>query len=312
MSFTVLGAGVAGLCAATCLAERGAEVLVIDPQIDQPASALAGGMLAPYCEGESAPEQVVQAGLRAVEWWGERVGGVERRGTLVIAPARDQAELTRFAKATRGHAEVDPGPLEVDLQGRFSRGLFYHEEAHLDPLRALAELRAHAAARGVRFVDEAAHRGQVIDCTGWAARHGLNDLRAVRGEMLLVAAPQVNLSRTVRLLHPRFPCYIVPRGAGVYMIGATMVESDDDSPISARALVELLSAAYTVHPGFAEARVLETGVGLRPAFADNIPAIRHSGDRIYLNGMYRHGYLMAPFLAEQLAEDLTGGLRHAG
>jgi glycine oxidase len=129
--------------------------------------------------------------------------------------------------------------------------------------------------------------------------------------MLEVLAPNITLSRPLRLLHPRFPCYIVPRKAGRYMIGATMVESARSGPITARAVMELLSAAYTIHPGFAEAEVIATGVGLRPAFADNTPALRREGGRLHLNGLYRHGFLMAPVLAESLAETLNEELSHA-
>lgn len=123
--------------------------------------------------------------------------------------------------------------------------------------------------------------------------------------MLVVCLPELQLSRTVRLLHPRFPCYIVPREEGRYMIGATMVESGDARGITARAAMELLSAAYAVHPAFAEAEILETAAGLRPAFADNVPAIRQEDGKIYVNGMFRHGFLMAPYLAEQLAIQIT-------
>lgn len=312
MICTVLGAGVAGLCAATALAERGANVTVIDPGAVAPASSLAGGMLAPMCEGESAPDTVVTAGRGAAEWWEARIGPLTRRGTLVLAPARDQAELKRFARGTFGYEWVTPNQLETGLEARFAQGLFYAEEAHMDPRRALSLLKERAKGLGVRFTARGRAEGQVIDCRGWAARDLLSDLRAVRGEMLLVEAPDVDLSRTLRLLHPRFPCYIVPRGLGRYMIGATMVESDDSGAITGRAVMELLSAAYTVHPGFAEAWVLECGAGLRPAFPDNIPAIRHIGGRIHLNGMFRHGFLMAPALAEQLGNDLMGGLQNAG
>ena len=145
-----------------------------------------------------------------------------------------------------------------------------------------------------------------------AATDRLGDLRAVRGEMLYVEAPDVHLGRPVRLLHPRFPCYVVPRGAARYMIGATMVESAREGAVTARAVMELLSAAYALHPGFAEAALVETGAGLRPAFPDNVPAVRRMPDRIHVNGMYRHGFLMAPVLAETLAADLTKEMRHAG
>lgn len=307
--YSVLGAGVTGLCVATTLAERGLPVeLVTDDDI--PASHWAGGMLAPGCEGETAPGAVVVAGKGAVDWWSARVP-VTHRGTLVVAPARDMAELDRFAARTSGHAPVDPGMLEPELAGRFARGLFFAAEAHLDPRAAMVALRDGLARRGVA-IRKGDPRGQVIDCRGLAARDHLPDLRAVRGEMLLVQAPDVTLSRVLRLLHPRFPCYVVPRGAGIYMIGATQIESDDPGPITARALLELLSAAYALHPGFAEARLIETGSGLRPAFPDNIPTIRETSGRIHVNGMYRHGFLMAPSLAEALANRLMQKVRHAG
>jgi glycine oxidase len=308
---SVLGAGVAGLCAATALAERGLSVEVIVPEgAPDPASNLAGGMLAPFCEGESAPEVVVARGQAAADWWAARVRGVVRRGTLVVAPPRDAAELDRFARATRGHVWTTPAELEPELEGRFARGLFFAAEAHMDPRAAMADLRAGLAERGVA-IHCGAPSGMIVDCRGLSAQDRLPDLRAVRGEMLEVSAPDVALTRTVRLLHPRFPCYIVPRGDGRYMIGATMVESARSGGVTARAVMELLSAAYTVHPAFAEAEVVATGAGLRPAFPDNLPAIRQDGDRIHLNGMYRHGFLMAPVLAEELAQMLIQEPAHA-
>ncbi|WBL34482.1 glycine oxidase ThiO [Sinirhodobacter sp. HNIBRBA609] len=314
MIFSVLGAGVAGLCAATALAERGARVEVIDPSPDPTgASWYAGGMLAPYCEAEAAPEEVFAMGRDAVRWWAERVPGVLQNGTLVIAPARDTAELDRFARATRGHAWVDPGTIEPDLQGRFARGLFYAEEAHLNPRAATRALRDRLIALGaeLHFGTGAAPRGRIIDCRGLASRDHLPELRAVRGEMLLVETPEITLSRPVRLLHPRFPCYIVPRGENRFMIGATMVESDDDRPVTARAAMELLSAAYALHPAFAEAAIVEMGAGLRPSLPDNVPRVLHRGERSHVNGLYRHGFLTAPALAEELAQTLFQEHRHA-
>lgn len=298
---SVIGSGVAGLCTATVLSEKGFAVEVIEAETPA-VSYLAGGMLAPFCEGESAPHEIVIKGQEALNWWAARVP-VTRRGTLVLAPSRDARELDRFAAATQNHQWTEPGTLEAELEGRFARGLFFPDEGHMDPTVALEALRAALIRTGVVF-HTGLPAGQVIDCRGWAARDQLTDLRPVRGEMLEVLAPDINLSRTVRLLHPRFACYIVPRGEGRYMIGATMVESASEGPITVRAVVELLSAAYTVHPAFAEAQLIMTDSGLRPAFPDNIPAVRCEGDRIYINGMYRHGFLMAPALAGEVARML--------
>lgn len=314
MIVSVLGAGVAGLCAATALAERGARVEVIDPSPDPAgASWFAGGMLAPWCEAEAAPEAVFVLGQTARAWWAARVPGVVVAGTLVVAPPRDGAELDRFARATRGHEWVDPGAIEPDLAGRFARGLFYPEEAHLDPRKALGALRARLVEMGaeLRFGEGAHPRGRVVDCRGLAARGEVPGLRAVRGEMLMLRCGEIALRRPVRLLHPRFPCYLVPRGGGLFMLGATMVESDRAGPITARAAMELLSAAYAIHPAFAEAEVVETGAGLRPALPDNLPRVLARGGRICVNGLYRHGFLAAPALAEEVARRMFEEAAHA-
>lgn len=308
---SVLGGGVAGLCAATALAEAGLPVEVILPGDAPPAvSVLAGGMLAPWCEGEDAPDLVVSKGATALDWWARHTP-VTRRGTLVVAPPRDSAELDRFARATRQHCWVSPGDLEPDLAGRFQRGLFFEAEGHLDPQLAMQALRRRLTERGVAIRERPSAQSRIVDCRGMGAAADLPDLRAVRGEMLVVHAPEVTLSRPVRLIHPRFPCYVVPRGEGRFMIGATMVETAMTGPITARAVMELLSAAYTLHPGFAEARLIETGAGLRPAFPDNTPALRRTGARIHLNGMYRHGFLMAPALAADLVLMLKQEIAHA-
>lgn len=298
---SVLGAGVVGLCVATTLVEAGFAVEVIVPEGAAAAvSAMAGGMLAPFCEGESAPRVIETRGQGAAEWWRARVPNVTTGGTLVVSPPRDASELDRFARATRGHVWADPGALEPDLSGRFSRGLFFAEEAHLDPSEALEALRVRLVARDVRF-HSGAPNGRIVDCTGIDARERLTGLRAVRGEVMELRAPDVSLTRTLRLLHPRFPVYIVPRGAGRYVIGASMVESEDARAVTVRGAMELLSAAFTLHPGFGEAEILSQQAGLRPAFADNLPRVTRQGGTIFVNGMYRHGFLMAPALAADVA-----------
>ena len=92
--------------------------------------------------------------------------------------------------------------------------------------------------------------------------------------MLVLYTREVNLARPVRFIHPRHPVYIVPRGDGRFMIGATMIENDEAGRITARAMLELLGAAYAVHPAFAEAEIIETGAGVRPRFPDNLPGLR--------------------------------------
>jgi len=302
--WSVLGRGVSGLCVAKLLVEQGEQVEVIEQPDSPTASWYAGGMLAPYCEAESAPNEVIMLGQHSLAWWQQRVPDVQQRGTLVVAPARDQQELHVFASKTIHHQWVKPEELEAELGSRFERGLFFAEEGHLNPRQALASLAQQLQEQGVVF-HSSQPSGKIIDCRGIEARTDLSSLRAVRGEMLRLRSDELDFSRPIRLLHPRFPCYLVPRGAGEFMLGATMVETDDNRGMSARAAMELLSAAYTLHPALAEAEIIETASGLRPAYPNNLPCFHYQDNRFYLNGMYRHGFLLAPMVAQQLVEQLA-------
>ena len=91
------------------------------------------------------------------------------------------------------------------------------------------------------------------------------------------------------------------------MVGATVIESDDDGPITVRSALELLGMAYALHPAFGEAEIVDAGAGVRPAFADNVPKIIVRGRTIHVNGLYRHGFLLAPALAELVADYLENG-----
>ncbi|MFS8184168.1 FAD-dependent oxidoreductase [Pseudovibrio denitrificans] len=305
---TIAGAGLAGLASAYELAKRGASVTIFE-RAEEPGensvARFAGGMLAPYCERESAEGNVITLGCAAADWWAQ-VTPVTRNGTLVVAPPRDHAELTRFARRTSHFDEVDGkviAQLEPALEGRFERGLFFQDEAHLDPRQALVDLTKAVEELGVviHYSTDAPSRVD-LNCTAMAA--GLPDLRAVRGEMAVLHCPEVELSRVIRLLHPRMPLYLVPRADGLFMIGGTMVESNSDRPPTLRSLTEMMSAAFAIHPAFAEASVVEIGAGLRPAFPDNLPRLVKQNGVLHLNGFYRHGFLLAPAMAQQAAEQL--------
>ncbi len=311
---TIIGAGVAGLCIARELLDRGADVMLVDRHTKSGAHACswwAGGMLAPLCEGESAEEPVVRLGREAADWWEAKTEAVHRCGSLVVSPAHDKSDLVQFARRTTGFREVtgsEISNLEPDLGNRFSKGLFFESEAHLAPRTALDQLRDSVVADGGQFAqDDAdpakyAQRGLTIDCRGYQAKDRHKDLRGVKGEMLILSCPDVALTRPIRMLHPRIPLYIVPRGEGIFMLGATMVEGHAGKHVTARALLELLSAAYALNPAFGEAEVIETGVDSRPAFPDNLPRIRRDGNLISANGLFRHGFLLAPALARMVAD----------
>jgi glycine oxidase len=307
-SVSIIGAGVAGAWQALLFAQAGHAVTLherSDATMTESTSHWAGGMLAPYCEAEVSEPVIVRLGLRSLDLWREKLPETPFNGSLVLAHPRDRADFERFARLTTGHQRLDASginSIEPALEGRFRDALFYPSEGHVEPRRVLPELHARIREAGgtIRFNSEASPedlKGIVIDCRGLFARDRQSDLRGVKGEMVIVETAEIEFARPIRLIHPRWPLYIIPRADHQFMIGATSIEAEDRG-VSVRSALELLSAAYAVHPAFAEARIVEFGSGLRPAFPDNLPRIAIEQERITVNGLYRHGFLLAPALAE--------------
>jgi glycine oxidase len=320
MRIRIIGTGVAGLTAAYEFARRGADVEIIEREEGpgRGCSWYAGGMVAPWCELDSAEPLVARLGMEALVYWTRTIPVAETRGSLVVAAPRDQVELRLFARRTSDFEEIGGNrlaELEPDLAQRFSRALFFPKEAHLDPrvaLDAIARRLASMANARFRFgLDAADAEGEAdwtIDCRGYAARDRLRGLRGVKGEMMVLRTQDIALSRPVRLLHPRHPVYVVPREDDRLMIGATQIENEERARVTARSIVELVNAAYAIHPALAEAEVVETGSDLRPAFHDNLPRILVENRTIFINGLFRHGFLLAPSLARQAADFAFGGV----
>jgi glycine oxidase len=338
----VVGAGLAGRLLALALARAGRTVTVFEQADDSGRRSCAwtgAGMIAPYCEQESAERVICELGLRALELWPQWLKTLalpvfyQSAGSLVVAHPRDAAELQRLEREVRARGSgpdvlqlldtAGIGQLEPELAGRFHRGLFFPREAQIDNWQLLPALLKSLTAAGVtchfnttvtdlkpgRFTAAGQERkfDLVCDCRGLGAEADLPDLRGVRGELLHVTAPDVKLQRPVRMMHPRYPLYIVPREQDRYVIGATKIESNDLSPISVRGAMELLTAAYALHPGFAEARIIETSTNCRPAMRNNLPLVEIRPGLVRLNGMFRHGFLIAPALVEGIVSQLTRG-----
>lgn len=214
--------------------------------------------------------------------------------------------------------------LEPQLETHFQEGLLIPGEGQIDNRQLLSALadalnqfnqvtwRGGTEVQAImpHFIDDGYTAWQfdwVIDCRGIGIGPDWSGVRGVRGEILQVHAPEVNISRPIRLMHPRHPIYIVPRENNRYLIGATSIESEDFRPITVQSAMELLSAAFAVHPGFAEATVLESRTHCRPALADNLPKIRCSEGLLRINGLYRHGFMISPKIATLVCQYLETG-----
>ena len=325
----VVGSGVAGLCCAYTLLEAGYQVEIITASKgpdEQCCSWWAGGMLAPYCEQESAEPLVETLGLESMAFWQsfttQQRLAYHANGSLVVAAPRDQSLLGQFAEQTQGGEWLDPNQtseLEPDL-AHLGRALWFANEAHMDPRKVITSLWEVCQQLGAKVqTNRRLSQEQIekhaqgvdwlIDCRGLSASESLTDLRGVKGEMLHLYCPDVELSRSIRLVHPRHPIYLVPRPDHVFMLGATMLEVNDSRRATVRSVLDLLSAAYAINPAFAEAEIIEIGVDARPAFDDNLPKIKVSGNRVSANGLYRHGFLAAPALARRVLDYVNLGQR---
>jgi glycine oxidase len=328
-----------GRLVACSLAELGFRVEVFEAgsSVSPTAAAyVAASMLSPLAESVVTEAVVVRMGCHSLTRWPELIKRLDlpvyfqQAGTLVLWHRQDAAEAQRFAHQLASKAACIPqlpdaqpvdasalSHLEPELEGRFENGLFLPGEGQIDNRGLLDALLQRMLTLGVqthwnapRSLPDSALRDErwFIDCRGLGARDNWTSLRGVRGEIVRLQAPDVALRRPVRLLHPRYPLYIAPKPDHLYVIGATEVESDDQSAPSVRSLLELMSAAYSVHPGFGEARVLEVASGCRPALPDNLPALRWVAPRILqINGLYRHGFLVAPAILDAVLECMTEG-----
>lgn len=338
MKIGIAGAGLMGRVIGTALLRAGHTVTLFDrdaPQGEDSCGAIGAGMLAPFCELESASPTISQLGQQALRLWPAFLRGLptpvffQQAGTLVVAHPNDTADLARFASRLQAHAAsemqwLDRAALrahEPGLADNFSGGWFMAGEGQVDNQQLMAALAAFLSTQAtwhhgvevsavepgtIYYADQSAGFDWAIDARGLGARKQLDGLRGVRGEVIRLDAPDVSFQRPVRLMHPRYPLYVVPREASRYVIGASSIESDDRSQICVRSILELLSAAYALQPAFGEARVVSTAVQCRPAFADNDPRVWIESGRIVVNGLYRHGFLLAPVVADLVTRAVAG------
>jgi len=263
-------------------------------------------------------------------------------GSIVVAHGQDDSELEQFHHDLNYHLGQHNNSqwlnaeqlrsYEPDIGNHFTRGLYLPNEAFLDNRVFLDNLLDYLLEQGVTLIEQCGitfgHDGVIrfndqhhaqnsqsnqhqhelwFDCRGMGAKTD-SPVRGVRGEVIWVETHEVAITRPLRLMHPRYKLYVVPKAGHKYILGATEIESDDDSPMSVQSALELCSALYSINPAFAEARILEIDTNLRPSLRDNMPCIKQASytqnhnqtpiSAIHINGLYRHGYLLAPTLVE--------------
>ena len=339
----IAGAGLAGRLLAWRLASAGCRVSLFDAKSRDDltsASQTAAAMLSPLAELAVSDDVVFELGQRSLMLWPQWLALLatavyfRQDGTLVVAHIQDGASLEHFSRLLHHKlpascmAQVQTldvvalAKLEPTLAGRFNGGLFLAGEGQLANDQLMAALAVELDRLGVQWhegqsvervevqaivcADQAHAVDAAVDARGVDTKSVLPNLRGVRGEVLRVECKSVTLQRPVRLMHPRYQLYVAPRPNGEFVVGATELESEDTGPVTVRSVLELASALHSLHPAFGEARILSMRAALRPAFDDHRPRVEQRDGVWHINGLYRHGYLCAP----ALVDDLVGKLLH--
>jgi len=332
MDIAIAGVGLVGRVLALNLLRDGHKLTLFDEDVaygDASAGFTAAGMLALFAELETAESAIFSHGKRSISLWPsllEQVGipdAYQLKGSIITAHPQDFSELDHFIKTLQAKVEEaseiqtlnqeEIKELEPDLE-QHTKAFYIPHEGQVDAQRFMKAssdyLLSHKDVtwHQERKIDDVkALRDEydwVFDARGLGANEDIENLRGVRGEVFWLEAPEVKITRPTRMLHPRYKIYIVPRPDNRYIIGATEIESEDKSPMSVRSSLELLSAVYTMHSGFAEARIIKCATNCRPTLKDNLPKIIQEEKLTRINGLYRHGYLLAPAVVEDALEVL--------
>lgn len=335
MRVGIVGGGLTGRLLAWRLSQADWDITLFDQGSElgeKSAAYVAAGMLSPYAELVNSTTAIYEWGLESLALWKKWLPQIQQpisfhqKGSLVVSHPNDREELDQFSRLLQARVsktlpvwkKEDFEQKEPDLS--FNEGLFLAEEGQIHPRELLLGLYRELTHRNVRFYlntfvsnvlphqiivdNKTDYFDWVFDCRGFGATESFKGLRNVRGEIITLQAPAISFTRPVRLLHPRYQIYVVPRQDNIYVVGASEVESNDDTSISVRSCLELLSAVYSIHPGFAEARILETCSAKRAAFPDNLPQWRNQSGLTEINGLYRHGFLIAPALINNICREL--------
>ena len=277
---------------------------------------------------------------------GERSGidvGLRRAGTLLLAADTDEAaELERQLEFRRSLgldvkrlAPSAARELEPALAPVLRLALELRGDHAVDPRRVLEALREACRLEGVRLREGACVArlesdgrrvhgvamagGETIaaqavvlaagpwsDSIGGLPKAAMLPVRPVKGQILRLRDPDGPglLERVIRYRGG----YVVPRGDGRYVLGATVEERGFELGATAGGVYELLRDAHEVLPGIAELEIEELATGLRPGTPDNLPAIGHGAleGLLWATGHYRHGVMLAPLTAELLLDALDG------
>ncbi|EAR09974.1 FAD-dependent oxidoreductase [Reinekea blandensis] len=307
------------------------------------AAAISAALIAPLSESVHTCPEVVKLGLTSQSLWPDILTSLsdidpqhqsvsyETRGTVVLSFTGEQdcllAHRDALYRAVPEHRDSirmlyndEVTELEPELM-RFETALHIHNEGNLCNAEFLAAS-SRALRRHASIIDHWAMKGDgselskeynwVIDCRGPGAVQNpthANDsdqrLFSVRGEAIRIRTDAVPLTRPIRIIQKRCTIFIAPKKNNIFVIGATDLDKSDSHAVTVRSSLDLLAAVYALHPGFADAEIVEAIAGQRATYEHRKPEILVNENIISINGLSRQGWMTAPALVEKLTPILA-------
>jgi glycine oxidase len=332
MQIGIVGAGIMGRLLAFLLIEAGHVVSLFDQGNEHTrdtCSFTAAGLLTPLSELDKADKLIYQLGSEALQMhWPRIIHTINQniyfqiQGSIILSHPKDTIALKHYISLiqhkmndTFMYQQLDHQALlmlEPQLS-KFDTAYFFLEEGQLDSQAVMSALQIYCEENHITWYKNTFVSAVlphtictsskhyefdiVIDCCGMGAKKSWIDLQGVRGELIWLQAPSVDIKRPIRFIHPRYSLYVVPRPNNIYLVGATEIYSEDISNVSVKSALELLTMAYYLHSGFSEANIINMAAQCRPTLLNHLPKIKYADGLIAVNGLYRHGFLISPTLA---------------
>jgi glycine oxidase len=324
---TVVGGGVIGLAIADRAARAGLTVTLHERgRLGEGASFYAAGMLAPVSEAEIGHAELIEDGLQSARLWpafADELGvPLYEAGTLHVARDRDEAEaLDRELAFRERHGlaceRLLPSAarrLEPALAPTVRLALSVPDDHAVDPRVVIDALARRAREAGVDVregsevtsLDALEGESVVLAAGAWSGQLLDLPVRPVKGQILRLRDPEIGSHPPLITRVLRFEGgYLVPRGDGRYVLGATVEERGFDQTVTAGGVYELLRDMTELVPGISELVIEESGAGLRPGTPGNLPLLERRGRVLVATGHFRNGILLAPLTAQRAVEQLT-------
>ena len=334
----IIGGGITALSTAWSLYQQGCQPHILMKKRLFSATQAAGGMLSPSCEVDGCSEELIELSVKSCAMYPDWIKEIEAlsglsceyqsTGTLLIANHHDHMqELMHLEKfqhkyglQTQWLTRQEIREWEPNLT-RYVGGLFCPNDHQVHPRTLYNALYGALKKCNIAFSEydnlEIGFDGRQVKnlllnekpqtfdhyviCDGTWSKDLLDiPMRPVKGQYVILEGEPL-IQRVIRSPN----VYMIPRKNQLFL-GATMEEEGFNTQNTAGAILDLLYHAFQILPGVYELKMVEQGVGFRPAMRDNQPLMGHSTfENLWWNtGHYRHGIMLAPAAAALFTEHL--------